>query len=186
MVQTSEQYEFVHHALCLYESRLSAETVQWFTEDHQSLGMINQITHLRLLEGASCNGKEELWSQPVAWTAEDLATYSRWPGSCVYECICKHPPNYFEGPMLMEVWYISHTAQGGFCLSVLTTCHTKCLCVIFSDNCRQVTTGSAAEEIIIVFRCFIVCKVCLVNGLSPVQLFRFKCYYLCQLPESCC
>ncbi|KAM9760139.1 receptor-type tyrosine-protein phosphatase R isoform 2-T2 [Dama dama] len=28
MVQTSEQYEFVHHALCLYESRLSAETVQ--------------------------------------------------------------------------------------------------------------------------------------------------------------
>uniref|UniRef100_A0A673ULJ3 protein-tyrosine-phosphatase n=1 Tax=Suricata suricatta TaxID=37032 RepID=A0A673ULJ3_SURSU len=27
MVQTSEQYEFVHHALCLYESRLSAETV---------------------------------------------------------------------------------------------------------------------------------------------------------------
>ncbi|KAI5282838.1 Receptor-Type Tyrosine-Protein Phosphatase R [Manis pentadactyla] len=28
MVQTSEQYEFVHHALCLYENRLSAETVQ--------------------------------------------------------------------------------------------------------------------------------------------------------------
>ncbi|XP_007503106.1 receptor-type tyrosine-protein phosphatase R isoform X1 [Monodelphis domestica] len=28
MVQTSEQYEFVHHALSLYESRLSAETVQ--------------------------------------------------------------------------------------------------------------------------------------------------------------
>ncbi|XP_036026008.1 receptor-type tyrosine-protein phosphatase R isoform X1 [Onychomys torridus] len=28
MVQTSEQYEFVHHALCLYESRLSPETVQ--------------------------------------------------------------------------------------------------------------------------------------------------------------
>nr|XP_030722140.1 receptor-type tyrosine-protein phosphatase R isoform X2 [Globicephala melas] len=28
MVQTSEQYEFVHHALCLYESRLAAETVQ--------------------------------------------------------------------------------------------------------------------------------------------------------------
>ncbi|XP_048664238.1 receptor-type tyrosine-protein phosphatase R [Marmota marmota marmota] len=28
MVQTSEQYEFLHHALCLYESRLSAETVQ--------------------------------------------------------------------------------------------------------------------------------------------------------------
>ncbi|XP_019507306.1 PREDICTED: receptor-type tyrosine-protein phosphatase R isoform X2 [Hipposideros armiger] len=28
MVQTGEQYEFVHHALCLYESRLSAETVQ--------------------------------------------------------------------------------------------------------------------------------------------------------------
>ncbi|XP_012575950.1 PREDICTED: receptor-type tyrosine-protein phosphatase R isoform X2 [Condylura cristata] len=28
MVQTSEQYEFVHHALCLYESRLSTETVQ--------------------------------------------------------------------------------------------------------------------------------------------------------------
>ncbi|XP_023572090.1 receptor-type tyrosine-protein phosphatase R isoform X2 [Octodon degus] len=28
MVQTSEQYEFVHHALCLYESRLSAEIVQ--------------------------------------------------------------------------------------------------------------------------------------------------------------
>ncbi|XP_042554724.1 receptor-type tyrosine-protein phosphatase R isoform X1 [Dipodomys merriami] len=28
MVQTSEQYEFVHHALCLYESRLSEETVQ--------------------------------------------------------------------------------------------------------------------------------------------------------------
>uniref|UniRef100_A0A8C5KAA2 protein-tyrosine-phosphatase n=1 Tax=Jaculus jaculus TaxID=51337 RepID=A0A8C5KAA2_JACJA len=28
MVQTSEQYEFVHHALCLYESRLSAEPVQ--------------------------------------------------------------------------------------------------------------------------------------------------------------
>lgn len=28
MVQTSEQYEFVHHALCLYESRLSGETVQ--------------------------------------------------------------------------------------------------------------------------------------------------------------
>ncbi|XP_053439605.1 receptor-type tyrosine-protein phosphatase R isoform X2 [Nycticebus coucang] len=27
MVQTSEQYEFVHHALCLYESRLAAETV---------------------------------------------------------------------------------------------------------------------------------------------------------------
>lgn len=29
MVQTSEQYEFVHHALCLFESRLSPETVQW-------------------------------------------------------------------------------------------------------------------------------------------------------------
>ncbi|KAM7181553.1 receptor-type tyrosine-protein phosphatase R isoform 3-T3 [Macrochelys suwanniensis] len=28
MVQTSEQYEFVHHALILYESRLSAEAVQ--------------------------------------------------------------------------------------------------------------------------------------------------------------
>ncbi|XP_075284330.1 receptor-type tyrosine-protein phosphatase R isoform X2 [Opisthocomus hoazin] len=28
MVQTSEQYEFVHHALSLYESRLSAEAVQ--------------------------------------------------------------------------------------------------------------------------------------------------------------
>lgn len=28
MVQTSEQYEFVHHALCLFESRLSPETVQ--------------------------------------------------------------------------------------------------------------------------------------------------------------
>ncbi|XP_005358102.1 receptor-type tyrosine-protein phosphatase R isoform X2 [Microtus ochrogaster] len=28
MVQTSEQYEFVHHALCLYESRLPPETVQ--------------------------------------------------------------------------------------------------------------------------------------------------------------
>ncbi|KAF7238062.1 Receptor-type tyrosine-protein phosphatase R [Varanus komodoensis] len=28
MVQTSEQYEFVHHALTLYESRLSAEAVQ--------------------------------------------------------------------------------------------------------------------------------------------------------------
>ncbi|KAG8439680.1 hypothetical protein GDO86_005744 [Hymenochirus boettgeri] len=28
MVQTSEQYQFVHHALSLYESRLSAETVQ--------------------------------------------------------------------------------------------------------------------------------------------------------------
>ncbi|XP_059790678.1 receptor-type tyrosine-protein phosphatase R isoform X2 [Balaenoptera ricei] len=28
MVQTSEQYEFLHHALCLYESRLAAETVQ--------------------------------------------------------------------------------------------------------------------------------------------------------------
>ncbi|XP_075409342.1 receptor-type tyrosine-protein phosphatase R [Tenrec ecaudatus] len=28
MVQTSEQYEFVHHALCLYESRLPADTVQ--------------------------------------------------------------------------------------------------------------------------------------------------------------
>uniref|UniRef100_A0A8C6W4C4 protein-tyrosine-phosphatase n=1 Tax=Nannospalax galili TaxID=1026970 RepID=A0A8C6W4C4_NANGA len=27
MVQTSEQYEFVHHALCLYESKLSTETV---------------------------------------------------------------------------------------------------------------------------------------------------------------
>lgn len=46
MVQTSEQYEFVHHALCLYESRLSAETVQWFSEnspDHQSLGVINNL-----------------------------------------------------------------------------------------------------------------------------------------------
>uniref|UniRef100_A0A8C6GPJ9 protein-tyrosine-phosphatase n=1 Tax=Mus spicilegus TaxID=10103 RepID=A0A8C6GPJ9_MUSSI len=28
MVQTSEQYEFVHHALCLFESRLSPETVE--------------------------------------------------------------------------------------------------------------------------------------------------------------
>uniref|UniRef100_A0A452GH15 protein-tyrosine-phosphatase n=1 Tax=Gopherus agassizii TaxID=38772 RepID=A0A452GH15_9SAUR len=28
MIQTSEQYEFVHHALSLYESRLSAEAVQ--------------------------------------------------------------------------------------------------------------------------------------------------------------
>ncbi|XP_055482049.1 receptor-type tyrosine-protein phosphatase R isoform X2 [Psammomys obesus] len=28
MVQTSEQYEFVHHALCLFESRLPPETVQ--------------------------------------------------------------------------------------------------------------------------------------------------------------
>ncbi|XP_077194917.1 receptor-type tyrosine-protein phosphatase R isoform X2 [Paroedura picta] len=28
MVQTSEQYEFVHHALSLYESRLSAEAIQ--------------------------------------------------------------------------------------------------------------------------------------------------------------
>ncbi|XP_053572760.1 receptor-type tyrosine-protein phosphatase R [Bombina bombina] len=28
MVQTSEQYQFIHHALSLYESRLSAETVQ--------------------------------------------------------------------------------------------------------------------------------------------------------------
>ncbi|CAK6973865.1 LOW QUALITY PROTEIN: receptor-type tyrosine-protein phosphatase R [Scomber scombrus] len=28
MIQTGEQYEFVHHALCLYEARLSAETGQ--------------------------------------------------------------------------------------------------------------------------------------------------------------
>lgn len=46
MVQTSEQYEFVHHALCLYESRLSAETVQWFSEDlpdPPALGVVNQL-----------------------------------------------------------------------------------------------------------------------------------------------
>lgn len=29
MIQTGEQYEFVHHALSLYEARLSAETGQW-------------------------------------------------------------------------------------------------------------------------------------------------------------
>lgn len=29
MIQTGEQYEFVHHALSLYESRLSAEIGQW-------------------------------------------------------------------------------------------------------------------------------------------------------------
>lgn len=28
MIQTGEQYEFVHHALSLYESRLSTETGQ--------------------------------------------------------------------------------------------------------------------------------------------------------------
>lgn len=33
MIQTGEQYEFVHHALSLYESRLSAETGQWGRSD---------------------------------------------------------------------------------------------------------------------------------------------------------
>lgn len=44
---------------------------------------------------------------------------------------------------------------------------------ILSDTCHQMTTGKAAEEIIIVFRRFNVCKICLVNGLSAVTLFLF-------------
>lgn len=45
MVQTSEQYEFVHHALCLYESRLSPETVQWFREDFYQSVHLSRVIH---------------------------------------------------------------------------------------------------------------------------------------------
>ena len=134
MVQTSEQYEFLHHALCLYESRLAAETVQWFSEDlpdHRSLGVISQLPTWgfwkelpAVEEKRSCEAKlgRGLWK---------MATYSRLPASCVYECICKHPLNYFEGPLLMEVWLISHTATEDFVLSVLTICHTEYMYEIY-------------------------------------------------------
>lgn len=60
-----------------------------------------------------------------------MATYSSPPASCVYECTCKHPLNYFEGPLLMEVWSISHTAKEEFVLSVLTICHTEYMYEIY-------------------------------------------------------
>lgn len=34
-------------------------------------------------------------------------------------------------------------------MSVLTTCHTECTDEILGDICHQMTTGEAAEEIII-------------------------------------
>ena len=54
-----------------------------------------------------------------------MATDARLPASCVYECICKHPLNYSEGPVPMEVLLISHTAKEDFVLSVLTICCTE-------------------------------------------------------------
>lgn len=82
MVQTSEQYEFVHHALCLYESRLSAETVQWFSEDlpdHQSPGVINQLpTWGFWKELPAMERKEKPWSQAVARIVEGGNTIKDW------------------------------------------------------------------------------------------------------------
>lgn len=52
---------------------------------------------------------------------------------------------------------------------------TQNLCVWYSVTVI-VTAGGTAEDIGIV--CLDVHKVCLVNGLSAIQLFRFKCYYL--------
>lgn len=60
MVQTSEQYEFVHHALSLYESRLSAEAVQWRQGGKTkclSLKVIYFITYQQLLQGVYCSEK---------------------------------------------------------------------------------------------------------------------------------
>lgn len=50
----------------------------------------------------------------------------------------------------MEVWYISHTAKEDFVLPVLIICHTECMYEVLRDTCHQLTTGKAAEEIIIV------------------------------------
>lgn len=60
-----------------------------------------------------------------------MATYSSPPASCVYEYTCKHPLNYSEGRLLMEVWLISHTAKEEFVLSVLTICHTEYMYEIY-------------------------------------------------------
>lgn len=134
MVQTSEQYEFVHHALCLYESRLSAETVQWFSEDLPDLWSLGVISWLptqgfwKELPAVEGKRSHEAKSGHGLWK---MATYSSPPASCVYEYTCKHPLNYSEGRLLMEVWLISHTAKEEFVLSVLTICHTEYMYEIY-------------------------------------------------------
>lgn len=172
MVQTSRQYEFVHHALCLYESRLSAETVQWFSEDLTDLWSLGVVIDYPLkASGASRSGREEKpdRSQVRAWIVKDGNIFKSSSLLCIW--IHLWHLNYSEGPLLMEVWLISHTAKEEFVWSVLTICHTEYVHEIYvsSDNALK----SCWRNCVCVFRCFNVCKICLVNGLSVVKLSLF-------------
>lgn len=56
MIQTGEQYEFVHHALSLYEGRLSADPGQWTqTKMVQGFVLLHVYQEEQSLKGPRAN-----------------------------------------------------------------------------------------------------------------------------------
>lgn len=71
MIQTGEQYEFVHHALSLYESRLSAETGQWDATTGDVDLNLDACWHIESWAGMiseiwEFSGIQELWRRSLS------------------------------------------------------------------------------------------------------------------------
>lgn len=149
MVQTSEQYEFVHHALSLYESRLSAEAVEWSQEGWPTC-KISWGNLFHYLPAASSRSllqwKERLWShlwKDCVWFGKSIKI----AGPLLYMNVCKLSKNDFSRGYCTDATHGFHAyLKGGF-ISVITVSAMWTVCMCYC--CSQLDTGTSTEEMFI-------------------------------------